>query len=392
VKLASLIALAAALSVAMSGAAKASEGPTLRGYGTPVVDGVLAPGEWDTAGHYDFQANRSPAEGGGTVPATLFVMNDATNLYLALRVSVTGLGNSAFDGMFQVPESPFGPGNDILRAVPWAFEDSHWHQTGPATWDWFTDTAFGGTQDGASHASANGGIGAFEVMHPLNTTDDLHDFSLAVPSHIDYVGLFQHCVAGSCAFTNITSGEGRVVVVSGTHIPPETTITAGPAEGAQVPDYENFEFAAADDVAPPSEITFQCSVDSEEWSDCETPYGPATTVDGWHTLRVRALDDMLNADPTPAQRRWRIDTQSPSKPHVVRKGKTLRLTATDRGTPSGSVRFRCAIDAKRLHLCASRLRVRLPAGRYVLRARAVDPAGNESDVKVLRFTVRHSAG
>jgi len=50
----------------------------LRGYGTAVVDGVLAPGEWDAAGRLDFQANRSPADGGGTVPATLFVMNDGT--------------------------------------------------------------------------------------------------------------------------------------------------------------------------------------------------------------------------------------------------------------------------------------------------------------------------
>ncbi len=395
-KLVGLIALAAASVVALSGAAHASDGIVLRGYGTPVVDGVLATGEWDMAGHYDFQANRSPAEGGGTVPATLFVMNDATNLYLALRVSVTALGNSAFDNAFQVPGSPFGPGNDWLRAVPWGFEDSHWRQTSPATWELAMDTAFGGTQDGASYASANGGTGVFEVMHPLNSTDDLHDFSLAVPSHIEYVGLFQHCIAGSCGVTNISpTGDGKVVVVSGTHIPPDTTIADGPAEGAQMDDYGYFEFAATDDVAPPSELTFQCSVDSEEWNDCETPYGPATTVDGWHRLSVRALDDMLNADPTPATRRWRVDNHGPSKPTVVvsrRQGKTeLRIFATDRGTPSRLLRFRCAVDAKRLHACASHFRLRLPAGRHFLRVRAADPAGNESSLKIARFAVRRPA-
>ena len=62
--------------VATTGAARASDGLSLRGYGTAVVDGVLSPNEWDRAAHYDFQANRSPAEGGGTVPATLFVMNE----------------------------------------------------------------------------------------------------------------------------------------------------------------------------------------------------------------------------------------------------------------------------------------------------------------------------
>ena len=87
-KLAGVTAFAAALVVAVSGAAQASDGLTLRGYGTAVVDGVLSPNEWERAGHFDFQANLAPAEGGGTVPATLLVMNDSTNLYLALRVAV----------------------------------------------------------------------------------------------------------------------------------------------------------------------------------------------------------------------------------------------------------------------------------------------------------------
>ena len=392
-RLAGLIAFSVTLCVALCGAARASDGLTLRGYGTPVVDGVLEPGEWDAAGRYDFQANRSPAEGGGTVPATLFVMNDATNLYLALRVSVTDLGNSTFDGLFTpAPQSPFVPGSDILRAVPWGLEDSFWHQTGPSSWDWALDSAFGGTLDGTAQAQVTGGVGVFEVMHPLNDADDLHDFSLSIPSHMQYVPLFQHCVAGSCGFTNITPAGGKVVVVSGTRVPPQTTITAGPAEGKQLSDYGTFEFTGIDDVAPPSELEYECKVDAENWSSCDSPFGPASTEDGWHTLSVRALDDMLNADPTPAQRHWRIDTQSPSKPHVVRKGKTLRFSATDRGTPSGSIRFKCSIDAKRLHLCPSRLRVRLPAGRHALRARAVDPAGNESDVKLVRFAVSRSRG
>ena len=383
-KLAGIVALAALLFAATSATAGASTGLSLRGYGTPVVDGVLAPGEWDTAGRFDFEANRSPAEGGGRVPATLYVMNDSTNLYLALRVSVPDLGDSTFDGLFAPPGgSPFAPGSDILRAVSWEFEDSFWHQTGPDTWDWSVDGAFGGTNDGASQADVNNGVGVFEVEHPLNDADDLHDFSLAIPSHVDYIGLFQHCIGSACGFTNITSDTAKIEVVSGTHVPPQTTITGGPAEDAQVADYGTWEFAASDDVAPPSEITYQCSVDSGEWSDCETPYGPATTKEGWHTFSVRALDDMLNADPTPEMRRWRIDTTRPSKPKVVRHGRTLRLSAKDRGTPRASIRFRCARDGERLHACSSRIRV--PGGRHVVRVRAVDPAGNASSVKIVRF-------
>ncbi|HEY3051012.1 MAG TPA: hypothetical protein VGJ40_04745 [Gaiellaceae bacterium] len=58
-----MIALAATLVVATSGAVRASDELTLRGFGTAVIDGVLTPNEWNRAGRYDFQANRSPAEG-----------------------------------------------------------------------------------------------------------------------------------------------------------------------------------------------------------------------------------------------------------------------------------------------------------------------------------------
>src|SRR5262245_37400837 len=56
------------------------------GEGTAVVDGVMSPGEWDNAGQVAFQAVRPASEGGGTTPATLYVMNDANKLYLAVRV------------------------------------------------------------------------------------------------------------------------------------------------------------------------------------------------------------------------------------------------------------------------------------------------------------------
>ena len=68
---------------------------------------------------------------------------------------------------------------------------------------------------------------------------------------------------------------------------------------------------------------------------------------------------------------------------MLRRGRTLRFSATDAGTPRGNIHFRCALDAKRLHDCGSRFRVR--AGRHRVRIRAVDPAGNESDVKIVRL-------
>ena len=380
--------------VALSGSARAShEVPIYRGYGTALVDGTIAPGEWDTAGHYDFQASRAPADGGGTVPATLFVMNDRTNLYLAVRVSVADLGYSAFSADFFPPGPDPGLGGDILRVRPWGLEDNHWHQIAPSFWERLADVADGGTTDGSGVGGTSGSVSVLELAHPLDSADDRHDFSLSIPSRISFTGVLHHCVLSSCGSTIIPgSSGGRIVVVSGTNVPPETTITYGPPDRAELPDYGLYVFSGADDIAPHGEITFECKVDAANWSPCTSPIAPITTADGWHTLSIRALDEMLNADPTPAQRRWRTDSRSPSKPKVARTGMTFRFSAKDRGTPTRRLRFRCAIDSKRLHACGSRLRVRLPVRRHVLRVRAVDPAGNESAVKTVRFAVLPNVG
>ena len=392
-KLAVVIASALIL-VALSGSAGANDTPTFRGYGTAVVDGVLSPGEWDGAQRFDFQADRSPAEGGGTVPATLFAMNDSTSVYLALRVAVTNLGYSRlYAGFYPSELNLFGPGNDILLVTPAFFGDYHYHQESPNSWTELSDVADGGTLDGTAAVRQSSDHAVFEIAHPLDSADDGHDFSLPVPSHTFFAVSFEHCVAGSCGHTIVPEAarQSKLVVVSGTHVPPETTITAGPAEGAEIPDYGDFAFAGTDDVTPPSEITFECSVDEDEWSECVTPYGPATTVEGWHTLSVRALDDMANADPTPASRRWRIDTLPPTRPWVLRRGTSFRFLANDQDTPPQRLRFRCALDSKLLHPCPARKRVRLPARRHVLRVSAVDPAGNRSKVRVVRFVVRRGS-
>lgn len=357
---------------------------TFRGFGAPVVDGDLAPGEWDGAGRYDFQAQRAPEEGGGTVPASFYVMNDPTNLYLALRVAVTNFGYSAFDAVFHAPgPSAFAAGSDILRVHPTSWADMHYHQTSPFEWTWLSDVADGGTQDGTVATQTHSGFIVYEVAHPLDTADDLHDFSLRIPKHVTFYAAFHHCL-GSCVSTLIpASGFAELVVVSGTRVPPQTTITAGPRNGAQVREQRVVEFTGTDEITPADQLEFECRLDGEDWSACESPLG-GITEDGWHTLRVRALDDMLNADPSPAQRRWRIDSQAPSRPKVAIRNGVYRFSARDQGTPARRIHFRCGIDTKRLHACASRLRVRL-AGRHVLRVRALDPAGNEGPTTTVRI-------
>jgi hypothetical protein len=77
-----------AVALLVPGAASRAQTATadyLAGSGTARVDGVLSDGEWAGAAKVEFQVNRLDSEGGGSTPATLYVMNDATNLYLGFR-------------------------------------------------------------------------------------------------------------------------------------------------------------------------------------------------------------------------------------------------------------------------------------------------------------------
>jgi hypothetical protein len=49
-------------------------GVVLSGSGTAAIDGVMSPGEWNGAASIGFPANVPSRDGGGTTPATLFIM------------------------------------------------------------------------------------------------------------------------------------------------------------------------------------------------------------------------------------------------------------------------------------------------------------------------------
>jgi len=59
--------------------------------------------------------------------------------------------------------------------------------------------------------------------------------------------------------------------------------------------------------------TFECRIDSGRWTSCSSPdsLSPALT-EGSHTFDVRAIDEALNTDTTPASDTWIIDSGAPS--------------------------------------------------------------------------------
>ncbi len=171
---------------------------TLSAFGTARIDGVMGTGEWDRAARLDFKFNLPARDGGGTAPATLYVMNDALSLFVA----VTGAGfYEAFGAAFQFDNDndgglEFEEGDDVFLGnasylIPNPrrsfFDDFRTHcpdGTGQLIDCGLEDAdpshPAPGTTDGAAagFSSATLKSSFLEMSHPLDSADDAHDFSL----------------------------------------------------------------------------------------------------------------------------------------------------------------------------------------------------------------------
>jgi hypothetical protein len=188
-------------------------GVVLSGVGTATIDGILSPGEWDTADTLGFVANLP----GGTVPATLFVMNDAGSLYMAVKVEHNTLGRSSVAFEFDNDHDGTRENGDdavILNTESGFFDNFRTNEPPcPAGVNeaacGFSDTDFGGTNDGDGVATNNGSFSFYETSHPLDSLDDPHDFSLVVG---DTVGFFIHFVFCNPAVCSETLVPGPTFV------------------------------------------------------------------------------------------------------------------------------------------------------------------------------------
>jgi len=161
----------------------------LQGVGTATIDGVMSPGEWDNADKIDLYVN---TPGGGTTPATLYVMNDAANLYLALKFqrNVVDPGNRLWFNFDNNNDGMLENGDDQIAFDPatgfidnFMTNNSEFPSLCPCPEvaccgisD--TDTGVGGTSNGAGAFQNDGTYTVYEMSHPLNSGDTGHDFAL----------------------------------------------------------------------------------------------------------------------------------------------------------------------------------------------------------------------
>jgi hypothetical protein len=106
------------------------------------------------------------------------------------------------------------------------------------------------------------------------------------------------------------AGSARAITVIGGPLAIDTTITAGPSEGAVIEDEQPaFSFAATANGVDFPTATFNCSVDGGPAEPCTSPHQLAPLEDeGRHTFSVYAEDPATSTpDPEPATRSFFLE-------------------------------------------------------------------------------------
>ena len=173
--------------------------------------------------------------------------------------------------------------------------------------------------------------------------------------------------------------------------PPDTTITAGPAEGSTIStSTPTFSFSSTEAAS-----SFECRVDGGSFAPCSSAFTTAALSNGQHTFSVRAIDPAGNPDPSPASRSFTVNVgggTDTTPPQTTITGKPARSTISRTGrfrfksSEAGST-FACKLDQGAYRRCSSPFSARVKPGRHRFSVRATDPSGN-ADPTPATFTWR----
>ena len=202
-------------------------------------------------------------------------------------------------------------------------------------------------------------------------------------------GAFATC-ASPITYTGLTDGNhtfaARAVDIAGNVDPtaataswtvdtvaPDTLITSSPSA---LTSAQNATFTFISDETGAS---FQCALDANAFVACTSPTTYGALAEGLHTFRVKAIDSAGNADSTPAQHQWTIDTTAPDTLITSGPAPVTSLTSATFTFQSneGNATFECAIDGAAYAACSSPASYAgLFPGPRVFRVRAIDAATN----------------
>jgi hypothetical protein len=158
---------------------------------------------------------------------------------------------------------------------------------------------------------------------------------------------------------------------------PDTQIDDGPT-GAVAAATARFTFSSLDAGAG---ATFDCALDSDAFAACTSPHDLSALAEGAHMFRVRVTDATGNADPTPAERSWTVDTVAPTvsiaQPTTPTSDATPTFTFTTGGAPTV---VECRMDGATYGACSTPTThtpaALSPDGPHTFEVRVADEAGN----------------
>jgi Bacterial Ig-like domain len=181
--------------------------------------------------------------------------------------------------------------------------------------------------------------------------------------------------------------------------PPETAIDSGPS-GTSADRGPTFGFHASE-----AGSSFRCSLSAGApvFGPCSGPGATHTPgaplADGGYTFEVVAVDQLGNADPTPAARSFTVQTPPPDTllrrhpPKTVLTGKAWTRVRFGFFSPAAGSSYRCKLDRGGFAPCTSPRRYRVRVGRHRFTVEAVgatgpDPSPARFAFRVLRLPAR----
>lgn len=159
---------------------------------------------------------------------------------------------------------------------------------------------------------------------------------------------------------------------------PDTRIDAGPT-GAVASTSARFEFSSPDAGAG---AVFECALDAAAFTPCTSPRDLTAQPEGERRFRVRVRDATGNVDPTPAERRWTVDTVAPTVSIAPLTTPTRDASPTFGFTPGGNpTTVECRIGAASFGPCTtatSHTPSALTDGLHIFEVRVIDAAANQA--------------
>ena len=161
---------------------------------------------------------------------------------------------------------------------------------------------------------------------------------------------------------------------------PDTAIATHPASLVSSDEAE-FTFSGSDSGS--GVASYECRRDGGSWTGCTSPQTYSSLAEGAHSFEVRALDTAGNADGSPAEFGWSVDTEAPDTAITVHPQSLsnsdeaeFTFTGSDSGG-SGVASYECRKDGGSWSGCASpREYSSLAEGAHSFEVRALDTAGN----------------